>query len=202
MIFVQIKADRMENFSYIIGDEDTKEAVIVDPSYNAEKIIPIIEREGLKVKYIINTHSHGDHIYGNQSVADRFGAQIVAHRKATVDKQISVDEGDVLAFGRVKIKVLYTPGHTFDGICLLVDGKLLTGDTLFVGECGHTKRGSSALLYQSLMGKLKKLDDDIEVWPGHDYGDKQHSTIGWEKKTNYTLEERTLDEFIEFMEEE
>jgi glyoxylase-like metal-dependent hydrolase (beta-lactamase superfamily II) len=102
----------------------------------------------------------------------------------------------------VLIKVIYTPGHTPDSICLLVDNKkLLTGDTLFVGECGRTDLpgGNSESLYDSLFNKLLKLSDDVEVYPGHDYGLKPYSTIGEERRTNYVLQPRSLMEFVEFM---
>jgi glyoxylase-like metal-dependent hydrolase (beta-lactamase superfamily II) len=99
--------------------------------------------------------------------------------------------------------VLHTPGHTPDSICLLANGVLLTGDTLFVGECGRTDLtgGSARDMYNSLFQKLMKLDDNIEVYPGHDYGSSPRSTIGIERGSNYTLKKRTLDEFIEFMKE-
>ena len=98
--------------------------------------------------------------------------------------------------GEIPISVIYTPGHTADSICLLVDStKLLTGDTLFVGECGRTDfpGGSSKSMYNSLFGKLLKLDDAVEVYPGHDYGATASSTIGQERKTNYTLQPRSLN---------
>jgi glyoxylase-like metal-dependent hydrolase (beta-lactamase superfamily II) len=98
--------------------------------------------------------------------------------------------------------VIYTPGHTPDSICLLVDNKkLLSGDTLFVGECGRTDfpGGNSQSLYESLFGKLLKLNDDLEIYPGHDYGDKPSSTLGEERRSNYTLQPRSLLDFIEFM---
>jgi glyoxylase-like metal-dependent hydrolase (beta-lactamase superfamily II) len=110
----------------------------------------------------------------------------------------------VLTVGKIQIKVIYTPGHTVDSICLLVDKKkLLTGDTLFVGECGRTDfgGGSSKSMYNSLFNKLMKLDDEVEVYPGHDYGAKPSSTIGEERKSNYTLQPRSLEDFIEFMAE-
>jgi hydroxyacylglutathione hydrolase len=102
----------------------------------------------------------------------------------------------------VPVKVIYTPGHTPDSICLLVDNKkLLTGDTLFVGECGRTDLlgGNSRSVYDSLFTKLLKLNDDVEVYLGHDYGSKPYSTIGEERRSNYTLQPRSLAEFIEFM---
>jgi glyoxylase-like metal-dependent hydrolase (beta-lactamase superfamily II) len=100
------------------------------------------------------------------------------------------------------LKIIYSPGHTNDGICILIDNqKLLTGDTLFVGECGGTDflGGNSKSMYESLFGKLLKLNDNIEVYPGHDYGFKPSSTIGEERKSNYTLQPRSLKDFIEFM---
>jgi len=107
-----------------------------------------------------------------------------------------------LSVGKIPIKVIYTPGHTADSVCLLVDkAKLLTGDTLFVGECGRTDfpGGSSKSMYDSLFNKLLKLNDNVEVYPGHDYGLKPQSTIGEEKKSNYTLQPRSLEDFIAFM---
>jgi glyoxylase-like metal-dependent hydrolase (beta-lactamase superfamily II) len=199
MFFKQIKY-RGDNFSYIVADNVTKEAVVVDPSFNAEAIVRLLRDKNLNVKYIINTHDHIDHIADNEYIKSNFNAKIVAHKLSEVKKDISVADGDVVNVGSIRIKVIHTPGHTPDSICLLVNGKLLTGDTLFVGECGRTDlpSGSPEDMYHSLH-KMIKLDDGIEVYPGHDYGASPHSTIGLEKRTNYTLENRTLDEFIEFM---
>ena len=113
-----------------------------------------------------------------------------------------MEDGDVLTVGDVTLKIIYTPGHTADSICLLVNNKkLLTGDTLFVGECGRTdfSGGNSRSMYDSLFHKLSKLEDNIEIYPGHDYGTKPSSTLGEEKKTNYTLEQRSVEDFIDFM---
>lgn len=202
MFFKQIK-QYGDNFSYIIGDNNTREAVVVDPSLNADGIIRILRAKNLTAKYIINTHEHSDHTIGNRHIKSVFGSKIVAHKLSHVNKDVSVDDGDILSVGNVKIKIIYTPGHTPDGICLLVDNKLLTGDTLFVGECGRTdlSRGNAGDMYRSLFDKLMKLDDNIEVYPGHDYGLKPYSTIGDERRTNYTLQKRSLKEFIEFMKE-
>jgi glyoxylase-like metal-dependent hydrolase (beta-lactamase superfamily II) len=200
MFFKQVK-HHGDNFSYIVADEATAEAAVVDPSFNADAIVAMAKDQNLKVKYIINTHDHTDHTAGNEEVRSAFGAKIVTHQLSRVRKDVSVVDGDTIKLGKVVIKVIHTPGHTSDGICLLVDNKLLTGDTLFVGECGRTDLpgGDSESMYNSLFQKLMKLDDAVEVYPGHDYGPKDHSTIGAERRTNYTLKTRTLEEFVAFM---
>jgi len=200
MFFKQIKY-RGDNFTYVIADESTREAAVVDPSYNLDAISLLVHDQKLTVKYVINTHDHGDHTAGNEDSRSAFGAKIVAHKLSRAKKDIAVVDGDILKLGKVSIKAIHTPGHSRDSICLLVDGKVLTGDTLFVGECGRTDLagGSAEDMYHSLFDKLAKLDDKTEVYPGHDYGPKPHSTIGDEKRTNYVLEKRTLDEFVGFM---
>ena len=200
MFFKQIK-HRGDNFSYVIADESSKEAVVVDPSFNADVIISLIQNQGFTVKYIVNTHHHQDHSAGNTEIKSSTGSKIVAHKIAKIDQDIEVEGGDSLKVGGIIIEVIHTPGHCPDSICLLFDGKLLTGDTLFVGECGRTDLpgGSPKALYNSFFQKLMTLDDDIEVYPGHDYGPRPQSTIGEERRTNYTLKKRTLSEFLEFM---
>ena len=200
MFFKQIQ-QHSDNFTYIIADEETKEAAVVDSSYNADEIIRTIETQKLQLKYIINTHGHSDHTAGNPELQSIFGAKIVAHKQSKVHPDLSVDENEILNVGKISVKIIYTPGHTDDSICLLVDDKkLFTGDTLFVGECGRTDfpGGNTKNMYESL-NKLQKLNDNIKVYPGHDYGLKPSSTIGEEKKSNYTLQPRSLKEFIEFM---
>ena len=200
MFFKQIQ-QHGDNFSYIIADENTKEAAIVDSSYNADEIIKIIRNEKFQLRYIINTHGHSDHTVGNIELQSIFEAKIVAHKQSKNHHNISVDEGDILDVGKISLKIFYTPGHAADSICLLVNNqKLITGDTLFVGECGRTDfpGGNTKSMYESL-NRLKKLNDTIEVYPGHDYGLKPSSTIGDEKNSNYTLQPRSLKEFIEFM---
>jgi hydroxyacylglutathione hydrolase len=202
MFFKQV-IQRGDNFSYIIAGDTTKEAAVVDPNFNADAIIRMLRDQNLNVKYIINTHHHSDHTASNEDFRSNFGAKVVAHKLSHVNKDVSVVEGDVIRVGEIVIKVIHTPGHTQDSICLLVDDKLLTGDTLFVGECGRTDLpgGSAEQMYHSLFDKLMKLDDNITVYPGHDYGPKPYSTIAIERRTNYTLRKRTVDEFIAFMNE-
>jgi len=199
MFFKQIKY-RGDNFSYIIADAASKEAAVVDPSFNVDAIIAVLKDQNFKLKYIINTHGHADHTAGNEELKSAFNSKIVAHKLSHVNHDISVIDGDRIRLGAISIEIIHTPGHTSDGICLLADDKLLTGDTLFVGECGRTDLPGSNVndMYVSLQ-RIAKLNDNIEVYPGHDYGPFPNSTIGREKQTNYTLQPRTLQEFIQFM---
>jgi glyoxylase-like metal-dependent hydrolase (beta-lactamase superfamily II) len=202
MFFRQIKRIG-DNFSYIIAEEQSGIACVIDPSFNNQYIIEETEKNKLTINYIINTHGHRDHTAGNRELKMRYDAKIVTHKVSSVDKDITVIDEDILRLDGLVLKVIHTPGHSPDSICLLVKNILLTGDTLFVGECGRTdlSGGSATEMYNSLFNKLMRLNDAIELYPGHDYGSSPHSTIGIEKSTNYTLEERTLEEFIEFMKE-
>jgi len=203
MFFKQIQ-QHGDNFSYIIADETAGEAAVVDSSFNAGEISKVLKAKGFTLKYIINTHGHSDHTAGNSELASGFKAKVVAYKLSKAPFDTAVEDNEIIPVGNILLKVIYTPGHTQDSLCLLVDGKkLLTGDTLFVGECGRTDfpGGSSKSMYDSLFNKLMKLDDAVEVWPGHDYGAKASSTIGEERKTNYTLEPRSLKDFVEFMAE-
>jgi hydroxyacylglutathione hydrolase len=201
MFFRQIQGYG-DNFSYIMADETMLEAAVVDCSFNADELKQVLTSEGFKLKYIICTHGHPDHTAGNYELKSALGGEIVVHGLSRIRADVKVEDGDLLDVGKVQIKVIYTPGHTTDGICLLVDSKkLLTGDTLFVGECGRTDLpgGSSRSLYDSLFNKLLSLGDEVEVYPGHDYGAAPWSTIGQERRTNYVLQPMTEEEFVEFM---
>ncbi len=203
MIFEQIHAPNSDNFTYIVGDESSREALVVDPTSPITAVISVITRHQIGVRYIVNTHGHRDHTSGNAELAKVTGGKIAAHGNSKQRKDIALKDGDTLRLGRFEVKVLHTAGHSPDSICLLIDKKLLTGDTLFVGECGRTdlQGGDSTALYKSLFEKILRLEDDIEIYPGHDYGAKPSSTLGFERKTNYTLAPRTRQEFIEFMSE-
>jgi hydroxyacylglutathione hydrolase len=201
MFFKQIQ-QHGDNFSYIIADQKTKEAAVVDPSYNAGEISRLLKTEGLQLKYVINTHGHSDHTAGNTELLSAFKAKLVAHNLSRLHPDLPVENNDTISIGKISIQILHTPGHTNDSICLLIDNQtVLTGDTLFVGECGRTDlpTGNSKNMYDSLFNKLLKLNDDVKVYPGHDYGTKPFSTIGEERKNNYTLKPRSLEEFIEFL---
>ena len=201
MIVKQIPVGSMANFTYVIADEKSKLAAVIDPSWDLEKVLDALKKQDLKLQYIINTHTHFDHVLGNEQLAALTGAEIIMHKNSKLDKNITVDDNDTIKLGDLSISILYTPGHSKDSICLFVENKLFTGDTLFVGNCGRVDLpgGSASELYDSLFGKLVKLDDRIEIYPGHDYGSKPVSSIGDEKKTNHILKPRTKEEFLLFM---
>jgi hydroxyacylglutathione hydrolase len=198
LYFKQVK-EIGDNFSYVIAD--SRYAVIVDPSYNATHLIQLIKNLNRSLTLIINTHHHRDHTAGNNQVKNHFNCQIIAHRLSGIAKDREVEDNDLITIGELTFQVIHTPGHTPDSICLLLDSKLLTGDTLFVGECGRTDlaEGNPKEMYNSLFKKILALPDSTEVYPGHDYGSKPVSNLGYERETNYTLKPRTLSEFVEFM---
>lgn len=198
----QIPVGKMANFTYLIIDNEDKEIAIIDPSWDLEKIFEIIKKNDYKIKYIINTHSHYDHILGNDQIVDITKCKVIQHKNSKEKHDISVNDGDEFRVGKTLIKVLFTPGHSKDSICLIVDSKIIiTGDTLFVGNCGRTDLPGSdpEEMYYSLFEKILKLDNNLVVYPGHNYGYKSISTIGEEKKNNYVLFPRSKEQFIKFM---
>ena len=202
MVVEQIKIG-FDNFSYIIYCSVSKKAAIVDPGFDASKALKYISSKNLELKYIINTHYHSDHSSESQRIKNLIPAsKIVASeqdgKKLDVKLDIIVSDGDRLKIGEVIIDFILTPGHTPGGICIIVDNKvLLTGDTLFIGDCGRTDLpgGNLAQMYESLHEKIMSLSDQLIVYPGHDYGNKPSDTLGNQKRTNKTLLAKNLDEF-------
>jgi len=203
MIVDQLRLGPLLNFTYLIADRDGGEAMVVDPSYGVDPLLEAIDLRSVKVRYVLNTHSHQDHTAGNDEVVQRTGAKIVAHRKVPFRTDRAVDEGDVIEAGGLRVEVLYTPGHTQDSVLYIFSGHVATGDTLFVGECGRTdlEGGDPSQMYDTLLGRVVRLDDALVVLPGHDYGVTPTSTIGREKQENYTLQPRTREEFVRFLSE-
>ena len=205
MYFKQVPLGPMANFSYIIGCPETKVAAVVDPAFEPERLLALAQEDGYEIGYIFTTHKHSDHTSGHRKMARATGAKVVVHeadaaalRDHSIPVHIEVVHGQIIQVGKIDVRVLHTPGHTPGGICLLVGGgKLLTGDTLFVGDCGRTDlpEGSAEDLFRSIQERLKSLDDDVEVFPGHDYGPSPTSTIGSEKETNPTMRAESLEEF-------
>jgi hydroxyacylglutathione hydrolase len=202
----QMRVGYMEVFCYIVSCTETKEALVIDPAGDEERVVERLKRKGLHLAYIVNTHGHPDHTCGNQKVKEITGADIVMHEEddnifnspdgQVMAKQmgftlsphadIFVKDGDEITAGNVSLKVIHTPGHSPGGICLLGDGNLFTGDTLFVGAIGRTDLPGSSLnqFMKSIKERLLILPGETVVWPGHDYGNRPTSTIDIEKRTN------------------
>ena len=197
----QILVGGMQNFTYVIVDEATSKGIIVDPSWNLERVEKIIKDNKIKIELIINTHHHFDHTNGNDEMVKMTGAPIAQHVDSELTHDRELHDGDTVEFGSSSLKVLHTPGHSVDGICLLGDSIIITGDTLFVGGCGRIDfpGGSARVLYQSLFDVIMKLDDKITVYPGHDYGSTPTSTIAEEKCSSPYLQPRTVDEFVKMI---
>ena len=196
MIFKQLAIGGDRNFAYLIGDPASRRAAVVDPGRNGEMILAEAEALGLDIIYIINTHSHYDHTGANREIKAQTGADIVGYHATGVDKP--VQDGDELRLGQTRLSIIHTPGHTPDCICILAEGKLCTGDTLFVGKVGGTGFGDDARQeYDSLHNKLLALPDDTEVFPGHDYGVAPVSTIGHERQTNPFLLQPDFASFVQ-----
>jgi glyoxylase-like metal-dependent hydrolase (beta-lactamase superfamily II) len=197
----QIQVGNMQNFTYVVEDDDTNEGIVIDPSWDLDQIEQIITRNDLKIKYIVNTHHHFDHTMGNEALAKSIGVKIIQHEASDLPHDITVKNGDVINFGNSELRVLHTPGHSKDSICLIGDGKIFSGDTLFVGNCGRIDLpgGSAKELYHSLFDVLYSLDENLILYSGHNYGPSATSTIGKEKNTNLVMQRRTEQEFLDMM---
>jgi hydroxyacylglutathione hydrolase len=192
-----------QNFTYLVAAEPGGDGFVIDPSFGIEPVLKEIDAQALKIRYILNTHSHRDHWDGNQAIRERTGAKVVAHRTAPLDQDVSVDDGSTIEVAGTRVEVVYTPGHTRDSVLYIFDGNVATGDTLFVGECGRVDLPESdpSAMWESLLHRVVRLDDALVVLPGHDYGVTPTSTIGREKAENYTLQPRTKEEFLRFLKE-
>ena len=198
MFIEQIRAGGDRNFAYIVADESTGEAAIIDPGLQPDEELSFLEKNGLKLIYIIDTHDHFDHTGGNAVLARSTGAKIAMHESARSHSDIDLKDGDILKLGSLELRIIHTPGHTRDSICILAGKELMTGDTLFVGKVGGTGYGSDARdEYRSLHNKLMTLPPDTRVWPGHDYGVRPSSTIGDEKKENPFILRDSFESFVE-----
>ncbi len=196
MIVRQIPVGGWDVFSYLIGCEKTRKAIVIDPGGDVELIAAKAEEENLKIKYIFNTHHHGDHTHGNESLKKLTGARIVIHeledgflgRAAKAD--IRLINEITFQVGEITFQIFHTPGHSPGGICLYAEGQLFTGDTLFVGDSGRTDlAGGHRPTLGASIRRLMELPDDTIIWPGHDYGPTPSSTIGREKRTNVNARE-------------
>lgn len=201
MIVHQVPVGNMQNFTYILEDENTSEGIIIDPSWELDEIMRIVHKNNLTIKYIVNTHHHFDHTIGNDTIKKETGAPILQYETSTIKHDLEVSDGDKIKFGNSELIVIHTPGHSKDSMCLVGDGKIFSGDTLFVGTCGRVDLpgGDARELYHSLVDILRKMDDNLVMYPGHNYGSTPTSTLGTQKKMNFVMQPRTEAEFLEIM---
>ena len=218
MYFEQFYLGCLAHASYMLGSEG--EAIVVDPQRDVEIYLEAADKHGLKITHIFETHLHADFVSGHIELAERTGARIHIGAKAGATfPHVAMQDGSELRLGRLRINAIETPGHTPEGMCLIVTDEeksarpwaVLTGDTLFIGDVGrpdlskaHTPQQLAGLMYDSLHGKLLKLSDDVLVYPAHGAGSlcgrnmraERSSTIGTERLTNYALQIKSRDEFI------
>ena len=213
MVFKQFYLGCLAHASYLIGAEG--EAAVVDPRRDVDEYIAEADAHGLTIRYVIETHLHADFVSGHRELAERTGATIVIGREANAEfPHLAVSDGDRLQLGDIALDILTTPGHAPESICILVNReKLLTGDTLFIGDvgrpdlaggAGYTPEQMAGMLYDSLHEKLLKLDDAVEVYPTHGAGSlcgkniskETWSTIGQQRRFNYALQPMPKEEFV------
>jgi hydroxyacylglutathione hydrolase len=216
----QILVGPMANYVYVIGDRETRKAVIVDPAWNIDGLMDEVEKDGFELEGALVTHYHPDHIGGDfmgqhiegiRELLDRKGMKIYIHKEEApwVRRGTGLESSDVVAVdgeteitvGDIPIRYLHTPGHTPASQCFLVGGNLVSGDTLFIGACGRVDLpGSNPTdLYYSLTQKLAKLPDDTLLFPGHDYAADKTSTIGREKRSNPYMRFPRLEDYLRAM---
>lgn len=192
-----------DNFCYTIFCQKKKKAAVVDPGYIFSNLIEIISKNNWTLEYIIATHYHIDHTGCINQLKESYpNSKIIASEKdeSLLDAQVDIKviDNDKIELGNVNLKFILTPGHTPGGICIIVDNELLlTGDTLFIGDCGRTDLpgGNITQMFKTLQEKIVPLPDQLIVYPGHDYGDKPFDSLGNQKRTNKTLLAKNFKEF-------
>lgn len=210
MKVLQILVGQMAVFAYVVGCEETGQALVIDPAGSEQQIVDQAKSQGLTITKIVNTHGHPDHTCGNTKMKEITGAEIIVHEDdaesmisahsqqfaqmmgcaPTPPADATFKEGDVIKVGnQVELKVLHTPGHTPGCVCLYTPGHVFTGDTLFVSGVGRTDLpgGSGPLMLKSIQERILTLPDDTVVWPGHNYGPANSSTVKTERDTNAFL---------------
>jgi hydroxyacylglutathione hydrolase len=186
------------NFGYLVADEATGEAAVIDASYSPEQIVEFASEHGYRIKYVFSTHGHYDHTNGNGTIERMTGRPALLLKDTDPQTGLQIQDGTRLPLGNLEIAILHTPGHADDAICILVDGAVFTGDTLFVGKVGGTDLSTGARAeFESLHKKLLSLPDETQVYPGHDVGVAPVSTIGHERESNPFLLQPGFESFVD-----
>ncbi|MEJ0059600.1 MAG: MBL fold metallo-hydrolase [Terricaulis sp.] len=201
MIFEQIATGGCQ--SYLIGCPNTSAGALIDPEMSqVERYQALAAKNGVRIRYIIDTHTHADHFTGAKALGAALGVPIVMHRQSPAPfADMRVDDGDSLKVGDVLLTALHTPGHTRDSMCLVAKDRVFTGDTLLIGGTGRTDlpTGDPEQLYESLFGKLLKLDPALTIYPAHEYKGRAATTIGAEIADNPRLQKKDRAEFVAMM---
>jgi glyoxylase-like metal-dependent hydrolase (beta-lactamase superfamily II)/rhodanese-related sulfurtransferase len=189
--------------SYLIGCEKTCAAALIDPELSqVDRYVALAARDGLRIRYLVDTHTHADHFSATQQLARRLAVPVVMHSASPAPfVDLRLQSGELLVVGGLRLQALHTPGHTRDSMCLCVEDRIFTGDTLLIGGTGRTDlpSGDAGELYESLFHGVLKLDPSLKVFPAHEYKDRSHSTIGQELAENPRLQKSDRNAFIEMM---
>jgi len=203
MIFKQVFDTKTSTYTYLIASAKGREAVIIDPVLeNVENYINLLKSLNLKLVKVIDTHIHADHVTGASKLKETTNCSTLMGEHTPADAvEIKVKDNELIYIDDLKIRSIYTPGHTSESYSFLLDNYLFSGDTLLINGTGRTdfQNGSSKDSYYSIFDKLLKLPEDTLLYPGHDYNGKKVSTIGNEKKFNPRLQVNNVDEYIEIM---
>tara|TARA_B110000008_G_scaffold99585_1_gene102374 strand:+ start:421 stop:1107 length:687 start_codon:yes stop_codon:yes gene_type:complete len=203
MIFKQVFDQKSSTYTYIIASAEGREALIIDPVLeNVEDYIKLLTELNLKLVKVIDTHIHADHVTGAGKLRDKTKCVTIMGEHTPTDAvEIKVKDEEIIKLDQLKIKALYTPGHTSDSFSFLMDNYLFSGDTLLINGTGRTdfQNGNSKDAYNSLFNRLLKLPDETLVYPAHDYKGEKVSSIGKEKKLNPRLQVSNVEEYIEIM---
>ncbi len=201
MIFEQITTGGCQ--SYLVGCAETCTAALIDPEISQiDRYLALAARDALRVHYLVDTHTHADHFSATQELARQLRVPVVMHRASAAPfVDMRVDDGEMLVLGRLRLHVIHTPGHTRDSMCLLVEDRVFTGDTLLIGATGRTDlpTGDAEALYDSLFNGILRQNADLKVFPAHDYTGRSHSTIAQELAQNPRLQQRERNAFVEMM---
>jgi glyoxylase-like metal-dependent hydrolase (beta-lactamase superfamily II) len=204
-LFEQFRVER-GCLGYVVADPEARSAAIVDPEVGmVEPMLDYVFEHGLKTAYVVDTHTHADHVSGARELKAKTTAKIVMHEKAPAScVDIRVEDGDRLNLGAFSLKFLHTPGHAKDLVSVMLPGRVLTADALLIGSCGRTDlpNGNAVRQYHTLYYTYRGLPDDLLVYPGHDYEGREHSILSEEKQSNPKMLFASEEEFVEYMERE
>jgi len=196
MIVKQIPVGPMANFVYLVVEEGSREAMVIDSGWEIGPIEAAVRDTAAKVKFVVATHEHFDHVSTIPELAQKLDAEVVAHENSPIGCDFRVRDGDELKIGGRRVRVLHTPGHTEDSICLYDGKEVFTGDTLFVGNIGRFETEGAEAIYRSLHDVIMKLPPSTVMYPGHDYGEVPWRKLGEEVASNPFLMTRDLRSFL------